>query len=376
MGTNTNTNAVTSELGSGDDACSGIFSSSLGYLALSLGFALLLVGALFYYVRQRIEVLETSQKEQIHVMQSFISSIGGQFQRMDSYIQQKLGGGSAPASSTSHMNFSPLGAKKDLIDISDDDDCRGGRCFKAGGSESESSSDSDSGSDSDSSCSDASRSSNTTRDSERDLRYTTKQIRIHPDDHQVAGDVYVGHGSNPNMDSIKVVEITDSHPASDDDSETESSSSSSASSSSSSDSDNSDSDTESEAGTKFATDDIIEIGQEIHVIKTAPEPQHDEAPVSNASQGQKKTMVLDLDIGPEVTITTTELKLTGDAETAVVAEATVVPDDSITIPSISDQQYSSLTIKQLRQLLKKKSPGIDADISKLKREQIIEIIRK
>ena len=70
--------------------CAG-WMGDTGSLILSIVVTLILVGALFYYVKQRVEILETSQKEQIHIMQSFIASIGDQFHRMNVYIQHKLG---------------------------------------------------------------------------------------------------------------------------------------------------------------------------------------------------------------------------------------------------------------------------------------------
>ena len=55
---------------------------NLAFLLVSLGITIILVGALFYYVKQRFEVLEVSHKEQIGVMRNFITSISDQFQRM------------------------------------------------------------------------------------------------------------------------------------------------------------------------------------------------------------------------------------------------------------------------------------------------------
>ena len=55
---------------------------NLAFLLVSLGITIILVGALFYYVKQRFEVLEVSHKEQIGVMRNFIASISDQFQRM------------------------------------------------------------------------------------------------------------------------------------------------------------------------------------------------------------------------------------------------------------------------------------------------------
>ena len=66
---------------------------NMGMLILSLGITIALVGALFYYVRQRFEVLEVSHKEQIGVMQNFIASIGDQFHRMHSFIRMQFSGG-------------------------------------------------------------------------------------------------------------------------------------------------------------------------------------------------------------------------------------------------------------------------------------------
>ena len=44
---------------------------NLAFLLMSLGITIILVGALFYYVKQRFEVLEVLHKEQIGVMRNF-----------------------------------------------------------------------------------------------------------------------------------------------------------------------------------------------------------------------------------------------------------------------------------------------------------------
>ena len=378
------TNTAASELGgcgSGGDGICGVLASNMGSLLLSLGFALILVGALFYYVRQRIEVLETSQKEQIHVMQSFIASIGDQFHRMNGYIQQKLGGSApnGPGPAAAYPTHTNSNAKTGLIDISDDDaglNIIDGSVTESdeydSGSESDSSD--DSGSESDSSGSDASRSSNTTRDSDTDRCRTTKQIRIHPDIPHPAST------PNPNMDCIKVVEITDNqHQSQLDHAGDQDTRALSSSSSSSSESDDSNSETESEsepAPSDILTNDISELGemgQEIHVIKTESDYKPEYPP---QTPNQKKTMVLDLDLNiGDLEIESVSLDASGtvDADAGTGAGAGAADADA---SGYAAEQYSSLTIKQLRQLLKKKSPAIDVDVSKLKREQIIELLRK
>ena len=99
---------------------------NIGMLLLSLGITIALVGALFYYVRQRFEVLEMSHKEQIGVMQNFITSIGDQFHRMRTFIQQQLcdTGGEGEPAAAAEVVASPIAIKGGAtrIDVSDDDE--------------------------------------------------------------------------------------------------------------------------------------------------------------------------------------------------------------------------------------------------------------
>ena len=363
MVTNTAASEVVGGSGGGggggccEDICGGLPSSSISYLVLSLGFALILVGALFYYVRQRVEVLETSQKEQIHVMQSFIASIGDQFQRMNTYIQQKLGssGGATTTNATGQYDHANSGndgsggvnVKKNLIDISEESESGSGSGSESGSETDSDEYDSDSGSDS-------SRSSNTTHDGGETGRYTeTKQIRIH-DPHM--------HGTNAAYESthmctdddIKVVEITDQAVNFDELDASESSSASSASSS--------DSESDTEHGTdrkresRYDEIDVDIHDVSVHVTKAAAgEAGHNDS-TGSPQKNTRNTVVLDIgDIDPA------NVSISGGVGSGADNDAA---------------QYSSLSIKQLRQLLKKKSPSTDVDVSKLKREQIVELLRK
>lgn len=329
---------------------------NLGYLILTLGVTLILVGALFYYVKQRIEVLETSQKEQIHIMQSFIASIGDQFQRMNAYIQTKLGLSgsqvpvppSVPSSVPLHDSLSKNSLQESSkIDISESSD-----------SDSESS-DSDSESDSDSSGSthSSSASSNTTRDSYQD-RSQVKQIKIHdiiadPDN------VPINSSSNTcNMDNIKVIELnqigeyesSSDEPGSESESESDSDSDS-----------ESESESESESGlTSKANDGSEEPApvalDSIHVTKLE----------NNVASEFTDDIGIDINIDKEVA------KNSGQKKTL-----TIDLDENKSSVSNHEPQYSTLSIKQLRQLLKKKTPLLTIpDISKMKREAIIEMLQQ
>ena len=302
----------------GDGECGG-WNFRIGSIILSLGITLLLVGALFYYVKQRIEVLETSQKEQIHVMQGFIASIGEQFQRMTAYVQEKVGfGDSRPPVPSIPTPGQPIPNSR--INISDSD------------STSESSnSDSETESDSEYESSDNSRSSNTTRDSHSDRYTKSPQINIH----EVSDTI--GIIDSDTMDNVKIIELTpaqieplhkqeqDSDSESVSDSETES---------------EHESDSESESDSVRSDANVP-----VHVTKI------------DSDQGKKKTLVIDLDG-----------KLDGQVNIATAtATATATSTTS---------DYATLTIKQLRQLLKKKNPSmLMNDIAKMKREQIVEMLQ-
>jgi len=358
--------------------CAG-WMGDTGSLILSVVVTLILVGALFYYVKQRVEILETSQKEQIHIMQSFIASIGDQFHRMNVYIQHKLGSTTDVKKDSNQQEqqqqqqqpkqHGRMGSSR--IDISDyddneDDDNKVIHLRSGSDSESDSGSDSGSGSDSNSSSdggeSNDSKSSNTTRDSWiGSKQYKQKQIKIH----DMETDSAAVDNNEIYDDGIKIVEIdpqfisSSSHCA--DRSDTGSESDSSFDSESDSGSELSENENENENENDNETENMI---QDIHVIKidsghSSSGPEKD-APGSGSGSGsgsekekekekekgaQKKTLVLDLE------------------------------KEEVSAPS-SGAQYSSLSIKQLRQLVKKKSILVDGenDISKMKREQLIELL--
>lgn len=334
---------------------------NLGSLILSLGITLILVGALFYYVKQRIEVLETSQKEQIHVMQSFIASIGNQFQRMNAYVQEKIESvvhgsskASEPASAPAPV---PASTRIDISESSDSDSS--GSSYSSDSSDS-SDSDYDNGSEYSESRSSNSRSSNTTRDS------YPKQIKIHEAPQHAQENAT---SSNVNMDNIKVIEITPEQLGSGDANALDDDMASSSSHASSSDTDSADSgdssDSEQLETTSHSTpihvtkkaeaiEDIEELVLDdiIHTNTTTSSNTNSNTNTSS-SPTQKKTLVIDLDGG------------NGDEKS-----------NQDTTNSSEGPQYSSLNIKQLRQLLKKKNPTLLMnDISKMKREQIVEMLQ-
>ena len=338
--------------------CAG-WMGDTGSLILSIVVTLILVGALFYYVKQRVEILETSQKEQIHIMQSFIASIGDQFHRMNVYIQHKLGSTNEVTTNEDskqqqQQQHTRMGSSR--IDISDHDDDEDDTKVIHLRSESESESDSDSGSDSDlDSSSDGgesndSKSSNTTRDSWLGSKQY-KQIKIH----DMETDSAAVDNDEIHDDGIKVVEIdpqfihcAGSQAGSDSDSSSDS---------------GSDSDSESDSCSQNENKNMI---QDIHVIKVdsgssleisekgsgsgSGSDKEKEKEKEKEKGAQKKTLVLDLEKEEEVSAHT---------------------------PSASGgAQYSSLSIKQLRQLVKKKSILVDGEneISKMKREQLIDLL--
>jgi hypothetical protein len=343
--------------------CAG-WMGDTGSLILSIVVTLILVGALFYYVKQRVEILETSQKEQIHIMQSFIASIGDQFHRMNVYIQHKLGStnevttneDSKQQQQQQHQNQQHTRMGSSRIDISDHDDDQDDTkvIHLRSESESESDSESDSGSDSDSNSSsdggesNDSKSSNTTRDSWLGSKQY-KQIKIH----DMETDSAAVDNNEIHDDGIKVVEIdpqfihcAGSQAGSDSDSSSDS---------------GSDSDSESDSGSENETKNTI---QDIHVIKVdsgssleisekgsgSGSDKEKEKEKEQEKGAQKKTLVLDLEKEEEVSAHT---------------------------PSASGgAQYSSLSLKQLRQLVKKKSILVDGEneISKMKREQLIDLL--
>jgi hypothetical protein len=324
--------------GGGD--CGSACNFGIGSLVLSLGITLILVGALFYYVKQRIEVLETSQKEQIHVMQSFIASIGEQFQRMSAYIQEKVGFGPSQPIPNEKRSVAQE-ASNSRINISDSERS------ESDSSESESESDSNTASDSEyESSSDNSRSSNTTRDSARDQYEKSPQIKIHD-----ASDTI---NSVNSMDNVKIIELTSAQiepePEPEQDSESESSDSEASDSESSESEPDSEADHESEMTSR---NDDTNTNIPVHVTKidgTASNSDSDK--FQSQSQNQKKTLIIDLD---------------GDLDGESGASIEVEHQQS---------QYDTLTIKQLRQLLKKKNQSmLMNDIAKMKREQIVQILQ-
>ena len=364
-------NIASSSSGSGSGSGSGSvcdlaggWMGDTGSLILSVVVTLILVGALFYYVKQRVEILETSQKEQIHIMQSFIASIGDQFHRMNVYIQHKLGSTNEVTTNEDskqqqqqqqqqNQQHTRMGSSR--IDISDHDDEDDTKVIHLRSeSESESDSESDSGSDSDSNSSsdggesNDSKSSNTTRDSWLGSKQY-KQIKIH----DMETDSAAVDNNEIHDDGIKVVEIdpqfihcAGSQAGSDSDSSSDS---------------GSDSDSESDSGSQNETKNTI---QDIHVIKVdsgssleisekgsgSGSDKEKEKEKEKEKGAQKKTLVLDLEKEEEVSAHT---------------------------PSASGgAQYSSLSLKQLRQLVKKKSILVDGEneISKMKREQLIDLL--
>ena len=382
---------LTTELG-----CSGF--GNMGMLLLSLGITVALVGSLFYYVRQRFEVLEVSHKEQIGVMQNFIASIGDQFQRMHSFIQQQsstmFGGATkeypptaaAAAATTPQQSQQSQQSPPDrriqvgsLIDVSDTD--------------------------SDSEYSDYDDDSAT---SDTDAMEFGGAIKIHDelyvenddDDDDDNGDAreYAAAGgatetivsaTDPAFD-IKIIELThiSPHPpcnrddaGDDDDSDDDDSDDDD---SDDDDSDDDDSDDDGDNGDNGDDgddggdgDDVARLDNHIINVVTVikndstycePDDKIGPADVGAGAGAACRSMVVDLDLGELLNdnsepTTISPIPITGDADTTIVASA-------------GNKSYAHMSIKQMRKLVKIHNIDIqqDRDISKLKREQLSKIL--
>jgi len=371
---------LTTELG-----CSGF--GSIGMLLLSLGITVALVGSLFYYVRQRFEVLEVSHKEQIGVMQNFIASIGDQFQRMHSFIQQQsstmFGGATkeypptAAAAATATAPQQPQQPQQSppdrrirvgsLIDVSDTD------------------------STDDSEYSDYDDDSAT---SDTDAMEFRGAIKIHDElyvDNDDAREYAAAAGgaaetivseTDPAFD-IKIIELThiSPHPPCnrDDDSDDVDESDDDSDDNDDDESDDDDSDDDGDNGDDG--DDMDRLDN--HIINVVTVIKNDSTycelddkigPADVGAGAACRSMVVDLDLDLG------EL-LNDDSEPTKISPITpIIPiigdtDDTI-LTSAGNKTYAHMSIKQLRKLVKIHNTEIqqDHDISKLKREQLLKIL--
>jgi hypothetical protein len=374
----------------------------MGMLILSLGITIALVGALFYYVRQRLEVLEVSHKEQIGVMQNFIASIGDQFHRMHSFIRMQFSGGekempvggdgeNASVMNAPTMTPPPFAHNSSLIDVSSSDD-----------------SDDDSNSDYD----------DDSATSDTDAADYGGSIRIYDDiyingararsftggahevvdedseDEDNASDAGLPRHCNHRASDIKIIELssdsrnrTVSNDGSDTDIDTDT-----------------DADTDTDTATETDADDDNK-SINVTVIKSdsayceilGESVQHDDSQPAEATGAvASRSMIIDLDLGDfdadirpisnSPNVDAQDACRSGDTPSEPYHELELEPKpESEPEPEPSSGEnhkikgggasHAQMSIKQLRKLVKFHNIDIhNQDISKLKREQLSDIL--
>ena len=317
---------------------------NLAFLLVSLGITIILVGALFYYVKQRFEVLEVSHKEQIGVMRNFITSIGEQFQRMSM-------SNDSPLHIQEQKQMQPLQMQQrneDRLSISDSSDDDDGR------------DDDDSEYDDDSDSSDT------------DIM---DAYRIRGG--SGGGDIVFCNDddepSNPRVNElsdIKIIELSDelSHDyvggggdpgdAGDHDDVDESDDSDSSDSS-----DSSDASDASDDANNGSTDSKRMIVIKTDLIGVAPPKNNgpkEELENASVAHSRDRNMLIDLDL---------DLDLDTNASTSTV-DATTTSNTS----NSNSIGYAQMSIKQLRQSVKRLNEHKHLDTSKLKRDQLLAIL--
>ena len=365
-----------------NESGNGLCSSSMGgeecaeyknfaFLLVSLGITAILVGALFYYVKQRFEVLEVSHKEQIGVMRNFIASISDQFQRMGSMNSvnsvNSVNGGGALASREHQINEPGSSAfptitphnlrdrNEDRVSISDDSD-----------------SDYDDN-DSDSSDTDimdayriGSRNGGSNdivfcNDGDNDDDDATN---IHINDMSDIKIIEICHGGkdgemdDENRHAGNAINYSDYSDDSDD--------------SDDGDSDDGDSDDNDRGGRNTDTDadadaDALDSTEpkRMIVIKTdnvVPDDAEAEDDV-RTPRNNNRNMVIDLDLD------VVDLSL-GNTSSGVDPTDASAPASA----SATHKTYAEMSIKQLRQSVKRLSEHANKDISKLKRDQLLALL--
>ena len=388
----------------GAAGCSEFGSNmGMGMLLLSLGITIALVGALFYYVRQRFEVLEVSHKEQIGVMQNFIASIGDQFHRMHSFIQQQgsimFAGAeqqpqqpqpAAEVSVSMPIPRAALFSGGSLIDVSSDDD--------------DDSDDSDSDYDDDSATSDTDAADFGGSIKIHDDIYIDRACtRSHADDDDDDDDDDASDDTNNSnkerterdrASDIKIIELSAprNRAAANDESDTDRDT----------DTDNyTDTDTDADADADADGADKV---MNVTVIKSdstycehasggeSLQQQQDASPPTESAAGTvaSRSMAIDLDLGDLADIDIESISFSSidaaDDAAAISGDATV-PAESASASGGGGENdknknkgggapYAQMSIKQLRKLVKFHNIDIhnNQDISKLKREQLLEIL--
>ena len=320
---------------------------NLAFLLVSLGITVILVGALFYYVRQRFEVLEVSHKEQIGVMRNFISSISEQFQRMNMmhHSQGVTDGGDGDGGVTGiqeHKSNQMQDQHEDRISISDDS------C----GNDSSDSSDGDYDDDSESSDTDTN-----TMDA---YRMSGNNDIVFCNDDDASDDRSNLHINE--LSDIKIIELcndTHTHTADEvgqdsDENDGESDDDSDGESDDSDDSDNSDNSDNNDVGVAGDANNI----KRLIVIKTDSIvlKENDDVVVEN------RNMVIDLDLDEDM-----------DAATNATTDTVTITSNTDTTTTTTPS-YAQMSIKQLRQSVKRMNEHKHLDTSKLKRDQLIAML--
>jgi hypothetical protein len=308
---------------------------NLAFLLVSLGITVILVGALFYYVRQRFEVLEVSHKEQIGVMRNFISSIGEQFQRMSM---------TRPTPHPEHPENNTIALQRQEQEQGQEQDHHEDRISI--------SEDSDDDYDDDSESSDTD-----VMDAYRISGSNNIVFCNDDDDNDDASDK-----------DIKIIELCDTrenHP-NNNDNESDESDENDESDESESDDDDGDDDDDSESNISD-NDNNAPDTKRLIVIKTdnvAPEEViMENINTSDTHHGRgDRNMVIDLDLD-----TVDLLSGTNAADTATTIAPTTAATESA--PS-----YAQMSIKQLRQSVKRINEHKHLDTSKLKRDQLIAML--
>jgi len=327
---------------------------NLAFLLVSLGITVILVGALFYYVRQRFEVLEISHKEQIGVMRNFISSIGEQFQRMSLTHHSQGGGAGAGAGAGAGGAIAHHGAN--IVHIQDRkqnqnqmQECHEDRISVSDNSNSDSNTSGDDyDDDSDSSdtdiifCNDGDDASNDHPNLHINELSDIKIIELCTNDNtstaHEAGQDSDGSDGNDDIDDSDDSDDSDGSDASD------------------ASDDRHIGDDANDANTKR----LIVIKADSIVLKDDADDTDD---ANTRTHTRDRNMVIDLDLDM------VDLSSLDSNAGAVSAVATATTATANTTPS-----YAQMSIKQLRQSVKRMNEHKHLDTSKLKRDQLIAML--
>ena len=334
---------------------------NLAFLLVSLGITVILVGALFYYVRQRFEVLEVSHKEQIGVMRNFISSIGEQFQRMSMVDNSILHSGGSDSNDNQEKKQNQMQEySEDRLSVSSGD--------------SEDDDDDDDVDDDDSNSSDT------------DIidAYNNKVSCVNDIIFCNDGDAF---DEQPNLQindlsDIKIIELCRDNNNNNNNNNEQANAANGGGDNDNDDDDDNDDDIDDDDDSDDDDDDSDDDSDKRYsgnagtenkrliVIKTDGIVSSEENEPSNATTTSTSTtntrehdrnMVIDLDLDMVEDTTATA----GAASTAT---------SSMTAAAATTPTYAQMTIKQLRQSVKRLTEHKNLDTSKLKRDQLIAML--